>query len=209
MAPPNDYVKAYDSAKRELDDLLAKQREIERRIIVLRQSLQTLATLAESEGVQIEPSTVAAYFLENSTLADEIRSLLKSAWPGYLRPNWIKNNLATLGHDLSKYQNPQASIHMVLKRMVESGEVTEATIPDGPDAGKQTYRIVGPENWNKQADATNSLAHIVERRKQAEEERRRKDAAGRPGPPRRGGTGIVSRDDVKKGLDIMKSRQKE
>jgi hypothetical protein len=141
MPPSSDYQKAYESAKQELADLLARQQEAERRIVVVRQSLQTLAELCESEGVNIQPSAQAAYLLESSTLADEIRTILKAASPQYMRPRHIKAALERLGHNLAPYQNPQATIHMVLKRMAESGEVEEAMIPRD---GKKTYRISGP-----------------------------------------------------------------
>jgi DNA repair ATPase RecN len=149
MPQSSEYSKAYDRAKQELADLLAKQKEIESRIVLIRQSIQTLATLAESEGVDIEPSAEAAYLLEHSSLADEVRAILKSAWPAYARPNVIRDALQVMGHDLSRYTNPQATIHMVLKRMVESEEVIEGIIPSGPDAGKKTYRIDAPDAWNK------------------------------------------------------------
>jgi hypothetical protein len=141
MAPSSDYRTAYETAKQELADLLAKKQEVEKRIVVVRQSLQTLATLCEGEGVQIVPSRQASYLLENSTTADEIRMVLKAAWPGYLRPNVVKANLERLGRDLSQYQNPQATIQMVLKRMVESGEAQEGTIPED---GKKAYRLSSP-----------------------------------------------------------------
>jgi len=135
----SDYRKAYESAKRELTDLFAKQQEIEKRIALVRQSLQALAALSESEGVQIEPSSDAVYLLEHSTLAEEIRVILKLAYPAYMRPHVVKANLEQLGHDLSQYQNPQATIHMVLKRMAESGEAQENTLPEH---GKKVYRCV-------------------------------------------------------------------
>jgi len=141
MTNSTDYQKAYESAKQELADLLAKQQEAERRIVLVRQSLQTLASLCESEGVELNPSIEASYLLENSTLADEIRRVLKAASPEWLRPRHIKFALERLGHDLAQYQNPQATIHMVLKRMAESGEVQEHTLPRD---GKRTYRFTGP-----------------------------------------------------------------
>src|ERR1700740_634951 len=140
MTNSTEYQKAYDSAKQELADLLSKQQEAERRIVLLRQSLQTLAGLCESEGVEFSPSREASYLLEQSTLADEIRTILKAASPEFLRPRHIKFALERLGHDLTEYQNPQATIHMVLKRMAESGEVQEKALPHD---GKKTYRFTG------------------------------------------------------------------
>ena len=141
MTDSTEYQKAYESAKQELADLLTKQQEVQKRIVLVRQSLQTLAGLCESEGVQLDPSAEASYLLENTTLADEIRTILKAASPEFLRPRHIKFALERLGHDLTQYQNPQATIHMVLKRMAESGEVQEDTIPRD---GKKTYRLSGP-----------------------------------------------------------------
>ncbi|HEV2521857.1 MAG TPA: hypothetical protein VGT24_05695 [Candidatus Acidoferrales bacterium] len=141
MTQFTEYQKAYESAKQELADLIAKQQEAERRIVLVRQSLQTLAGLCQSEGVDFKPSAEASYLLENSTLADEIRTILKAASPQFMRPRHIKFALERLGHDLAQYQNPQATIHMVLKRMAESGEVQEETIPRD---GKKTYRFTGP-----------------------------------------------------------------
>jgi hypothetical protein len=142
MGHSTDYQKAYESAKQELASLLAKHQEAERRIVLVRQSLQTLASLCESEGIQFNPSTQASYLLEHSTLADEIRTILKAAWPEFLRPRHIKCALQHLGHDLNQYQNPQATIHMVLKRMADSEEVQENTVPED---GKKTYRLNGPQ----------------------------------------------------------------
>jgi hypothetical protein len=140
MVPSTDYVRAYEAAKKELSDLIVAHREIEKRIILVRQSLRTLAALCEGAGVEIEPSAEAAGLLRYSSLADEIRAILKSVSPGYLRPYTIKCDLERLGHDLSKYQNPQATIQMVLKRMLESGEVQEG------HEKKTSYRM---NTWNE------------------------------------------------------------
>jgi hypothetical protein len=143
MAHSSDYRKAYDSAKQELADLLATQQEIEKRIIVVRKYLQTSAALCGNDADGIAPSPEASYLLEHAGLADEIRAILNSVHPGYLRPHQIKGDLEALGHNLTKYQNPQATIQMILKRMTESGEVQEGIVPG---EGKKTYRLSRPEN---------------------------------------------------------------
>lgn len=139
MAPTSDYRKAYEHARNELADLLQKQLETEQRIVVVRKSLETLAALCEDEGIEIETSVEAAYLLGNTNLADEIRHILVGAWPGYLKPNRVKANLEQLGWDLTKYRNPQATIHMVMKRMAESGTVQEGV---SPEDGKKFYRAI-------------------------------------------------------------------
>jgi len=137
MTQSPDYRDAYEAAKKELSELLAQQESLTKRIMLVRETIQSLAALCESEGLAISPSQEASFLLVKVTLADEIRVILRAAYPEWLRPNQIKGHLARLGHDLSKYQNPQATIHMVLKRMVESEEVDEQVRPGD---GKRIYR---------------------------------------------------------------------
>jgi hypothetical protein len=126
-----DYRKAYEAAKQELTDLLAQQEQVGKRIVIVRQSIQTLAALCESEGVEVKPSAEAEGLLALSTLADDIRAVLSAHVLVWFRPNGVKSELERLGRDLSKYDNPQATIHMVLKRMAESKEIEEGTDPEG------------------------------------------------------------------------------
>jgi hypothetical protein len=156
MLASNDYVKSYQTAKKELSDLIASLGEMEKRIVLVRQFLQTVAAMCENEGIHIDPSAEASHLLKHSTLADEIRAILKSVSPDYVRPNEIKCNLKRLGHDLTKYRNSQATIQMVLKRMTDSGEVQEGTTPEN---GKKRYRFkswnfddVVENQWNKLKD---------------------------------------------------------
>jgi hypothetical protein len=142
----SDYRKAYESAKSELATLLADEERIEKRKLELRKTIEVLGAICESEEVKIEPSEVAAYLLDNTTLGDEIRMILQSHYPEWLRPHEVKAELERLGRDLRKYSNPQSAIHMVLKRMVESEEVQETQDRDN----KQVYRC--PHLWQKIAE---------------------------------------------------------
>lgn len=130
-----DYRKAYRAAKEELAHLLSEQQRIEKRLVVVRQSLQTLAALCESEGIKVSPSEQAGILLENISLAEEIRNILEPRALQWFRPAEVKDELQRLGHDLGKYKNPQATIQMVLKRMAKAGEVEE-----GSKDGKKAYR---------------------------------------------------------------------
>jgi hypothetical protein len=136
MPETSDYQRAYETAKRELTDLMEKQEQLEKRKLALRKTIEVLAALCDSEGIPIEPSAEAGYLL-HSSLADEIRSILKARYPEWLQPLQVKKELEGLGHDLSNRPNPQATIHMVLKRMAESsGEAEEDTVE-----GKKAYRM--------------------------------------------------------------------
>lgn len=138
MAKSPDYRKAYEAAKAELSELLADEQRTAKRLIVVRKSIQTLAALCEEQGIEVDASEDAEALVAHSTLADEIRTILRSQYPAWTRPHWIRAEIERLGHDLSNYTNAQASIQMVVKRMVESGEVEEQT----SEEGKKEYRWI-------------------------------------------------------------------
>jgi len=139
MGSTANCARRYAAAKEELSDLIEGQFALEKRIVSARQSVQKWAAICRSKGIQIQPSSEASYLLRHSTLADEIRAILKFVSPDYVRPYVIKSDLERLGHDLSKYQNPQSTIQMVLKRMTDSGEVQEGAAPEN---GKKAYRVM-------------------------------------------------------------------
>src|SRR5690348_7327967 len=106
----SDYRKAYEAAKRELEDVIRQQEVLERRKLRLRKTIEALAEQCEAEAITIEPSPDAAYLVEKTKLADEIRAIMYAT--DWIRPSQIKDDLEKLGHDLSKYGNPQAAIQM-------------------------------------------------------------------------------------------------
>jgi len=135
MRPTSDK-KAYDAARKELVELLHEQERIEKRLVVVRENIQGLAALCESEGVDVSPSKEAHYLLQSSTLPDEILAILRSIYPAFHRATIIKIKLEKLGHDMSKYQNPLATIHMILRRLMNQGKVETGTNAKG----KKLYR---------------------------------------------------------------------
>lgn len=139
MASSSDeYRKAYTRATLELAELVSNQEKLEKRKIQLRKTIESLAHLCESDDIKIEPSREAAGLLKISTLADEVRAVLASVHPAWLTPHRIKGELERLGHDLSRYKNPQSAIQMVLKRMAESEDTQGQVMEDG----KTAYRHV-------------------------------------------------------------------
>jgi hypothetical protein len=127
----NEYRTAFDAAKRELAELLQIQEALEKRLVVVRQTVQGLKELCESEAIKIPISKEAEYLLDNSSLPDEIENILKARYPDELRAIDIRQQLEKLGHDMDQYANPLATIHMVLKRLVESGRIRERQHPQG------------------------------------------------------------------------------
>ena len=98
--PPIDYRALYDNAIRELARLEAEAAALR----------QTIAALAPLVG---EPSS--------TRLTDAIRSILAKAEEP-LSASEIRDQLAGMGFDMRSYSNPLATIHTVLRRLIESDE---------------------------------------------------------------------------------------
>jgi hypothetical protein len=139
---PSVYHKAFEEARRELAVLIATQEQLEKKKIELRKTIEALGALCKVDNIEVQPSAEAAYILAHSTMPEEIKRILKSQYPAWIMPGQVKTELEKLGHDLSKYSNAQATIHMVLKRMTESdNDVQEIALPND---GRKAYRCVGP-----------------------------------------------------------------
>jgi endonuclease/exonuclease/phosphatase (EEP) superfamily protein YafD len=148
MADSFDYGSAYEQVGRDLKNAIAERDRLEMKITTLRQTLTALAASCEQQGIEIEQSQEALYLLESSTLPDEILTVLRAAYPGYHRANTNKNKLELLGHDMSKYQNPLATIHMILKRQIEADKVESSK----NKAGEKLFRV--RKDWNVVPQAT-------------------------------------------------------
>lgn len=53
-----------------------------------------------------------------------------------LAPTEVRDELKKIGFDLAGYSNPMASLHQILKRLEEKGEIQETD-----DEGKKRYRV--------------------------------------------------------------------
>lgn len=156
----SDLRRAYKTAKRDLNELLRKQQKIEKDIVTARQTLQNLGAVCEAAGVKVESSAEAAYLLQKSALGDEVRSILIANYPAWTRPNQVLAELERIGHDLSKLSNPQASIQMILKRMVQNGEAQE---DNWPEDRKKIYRVPRSADDVEHPSVGMALASIPER----------------------------------------------
>jgi len=128
----NPYVVAIMKAHEELQDLRKREHDLTVRKAQLKQTMDALWPLA-FPGFDPTPD------ITSMTLADAIRLVVKS----YGRPITVKetrSKLEDLGVDLSKYENPLASIHTAVARMVESEELVWID-----DEGKKKKLSPGPE----------------------------------------------------------------
>jgi hypothetical protein len=105
----DSYRRALEEALREYEQLAKQRAEIDQRLSHLIQTIGTLSRLCN-----LVPTVALG-------LTDACRMVLKTA--GHpLTPAEIRLQLEATGMDLSRYSNPLASIHTVLKRLCQSGE---------------------------------------------------------------------------------------
>src|SRR5437899_10089367 len=101
MVKPDDYRRALDAACREWETLARQRVDIEAR---LAQLTETIGILTKLCGVTPTVSW---------GLTEACRSILRNA-ARPMTPVEVRNRLAAVGFDLSRYSNDLASIHTVL-----------------------------------------------------------------------------------------------
>jgi hypothetical protein len=126
----DDYKRALEAAVREYEKLTAEHAELEGRLAQLKHSIAALTKLCG-----YEPTTPLG-------LTDACRLVLRNA-VAPLTALEVRDRLVSIGIDLGRYSNPLASIHTVLKRMHDGGELVERDRDDEPDA-RTAYAFVLP-----------------------------------------------------------------
>lgn len=118
-----------DAARAEIDFEVEK---VDQRAVQLE---QTINSLAELTGANKMPQRLAPIDVNNLKLANACRAVLGSS-NNFWTPITVRDHLMSLQYDLRPYSNPLASIHAVLKRLIDSGEAVRTAGPDG----KAMYR---------------------------------------------------------------------
>lgn len=126
MADKSKFQSAFVEAYDELEKLKIQEREIFVRKAQLQKTLMALYPLIFPES---EPD------VNSLTLANAIRLVFSSANRA-LSALEVRTKLDDIGFDLSGYENPGASIHTALSRMLESQELSHAP---KTERGKKTF----------------------------------------------------------------------
>jgi hypothetical protein len=103
------------------DELDAEREEINLEVVQIEQLIEHLTPLATDTPLDHIPLMNEKY-VTGLNLADACREVLKTV-NTHFTPIQVRDTLASIDYNLNQYSNPLASIHGVLKRMVESGEV--------------------------------------------------------------------------------------
>lgn len=132
-----------EAANQQLAGIREERRELEKRrhilngeIIRLEQLIASLTPLVSEQSTRAETTFVIGNAAEIG-LTDACREVLRKTEQS-TTPRRIKEMLEHAGYNTGQHLNPLASIHGVLKRLVESGEVERMENND-----KTFYRWVG------------------------------------------------------------------
>jgi hypothetical protein len=127
-------VKMYESAKEKLKELMSQEAEIEHQISHWGPIVEQLARLT---GETVDPDiasrinelkqdkTSATEAGAEMGLTEAIRWVFRQPLLLPLTPTQVRDRMAEMGYDLSKYKFVMPPIHNTLKRMKEAGEIRE------------------------------------------------------------------------------------
>lgn len=168
------YKVAFDSAVTELVELISRHStlkkelvEAEERIDRVRQGVLGLAFLANVDLNQTKEKYPDLFEGESSGssqlgITDAIRKAMKSGG-NMMTPLEIRDSVYGINPTIATHKNPLASIHAVLKRLVDSNEVVTGVSKDG----KTAYCWAGDsESRQRIAEASKNDADIVKKETQ-------------------------------------------
>ncbi|HEX8139420.1 MAG TPA: hypothetical protein VF544_17805 [Pyrinomonadaceae bacterium] len=134
----------------EREELDTKREELDRNIFQLREGLFGLAILCGTDTNQLAkeyPELFPDLISPDLGLTDAVRKAMASK-RNFVSPVEVKDRLAAMGFDITKYKNILASIHTILKRLLASDEV---------EAGTRDEKVV--YRWNPVNEGTPLPAH--------------------------------------------------
>jgi hypothetical protein len=126
--------KMYESARDRLRDLLRQETEIKDQITHWGPIVEQLARLT---GEPVDPDIASrinelkqaeageAGAGQEMGLTEAIRWVFRQPLILPLTPTQVRDRMAEMGYDLSKYKHEMPPIHNTLKRMKEAGEIRE------------------------------------------------------------------------------------
>jgi hypothetical protein len=138
--PDETATKMYESARERLKGLLRQETEIKEQISHWGPIVEQLARLSGetidqdiasriNELKQDEEQAQAAG--QEMGLTEAIRWVFRQPLLLPLTPTRVRDRMAEMGYDLSKYKHVMPPIHNTLKRMKEAGEINEVDAVGG------------------------------------------------------------------------------
>lgn len=138
MLNATQHLKLYSQVEKQLRLALDRQEQIENEIFCLRRHLNGIAALCEVAQIDIHPSSVACFLIENVRIIDDVRAVLRNYKQKYITTSDIMLGMKSLGHITARpHRNLQATINMALRRMTNTGQVEQHV-----NQGRKAYRWV-------------------------------------------------------------------
>lgn len=134
----NKYKTDLEQARIRLAELLRRREILDIQIAKQQRQVASLATLADESE---ETDQVLEMGLGG--LTEACRTVLRAAGNRGLEPMEVRKELRHFHFPIDEYSNAMASIHTVLKRLVESGEVRIAIHDRGDEKDSSVYQWVG------------------------------------------------------------------
>jgi dihydroorotate dehydrogenase len=132
--------KMYESARERLKELLRQETEIKEQISHWGPIVEQLARLT-GETIDLDISSRTNELRQNQEssagagqemgLTEAIRWVFRQPLILPLTPTQVRDRMAEMGYDLSKYKHEMPPIHNTLKRMKEAGEIKEVEAVGG------------------------------------------------------------------------------
>lgn len=141
-----------------LDSLDTQRAEALQELSHIEQLLHSVAPFTSNSPLKGPLEALNAFlddFAADGGLADAVRLVLSQS-QRYMTPSELRDILEASKYDLTQHSNPLASIHGILKRFEESGEVSMVAI-----GNKASYRIAHGKKerpaWQKHLMKTGGL----------------------------------------------------
>lgn len=177
----SSYKAALEAARNELGQLARQREQIEKRMSQLTKIIESLIPLIESEAALQADSklvivgeggagkTALALRLidPDAGITQAIKRVFDVFGKGNdgsnvpLTPIDVRGGLNFAGWDLTQHKNPMATIHSVLKRLVEQGWL-KPTEKDGKPAHERASGYITSPWWDDLAKATAQAATAIE-----------------------------------------------
>ena len=103
-----EFQRALRAAQEELEQRMAEQQAIEKRILELRQVISSLSSAINAGEVPKRGALAAAF--EKNRMTDDIRALFRATPNVIIAPQDVASTLAKLGYDLERYSSPLATV---------------------------------------------------------------------------------------------------
>jgi hypothetical protein len=165
------YKKAFKSALLELS-ALTKQRnevkeqldELDERIEKVRQGAIGLTSLANLDFQEVKgkyPDLFEDQIDQRMGITDAVRAVLSSSADDMLTPTEIRDRVFQLSPGIAGHKNPLASIHAVIRRLIDKNEVLYGV--DGLE--RTVYGWIGSDDWKERISTWNfkNADEVIER----------------------------------------------